>query len=210
MKINGRKEISIHVPHAGHDRTGDAGIRKPGFQSTCPMRGTTSPTWRTFGSLLFQSTCPMRGTTPTSEPVETTETISIHVPHAGHDPISYGGRLVHYYFNPRAPCGARRPGRIAVGNFRNFNPRAPCGARLKIGQADCIVQYFNPRAPCGARRGPYPVPQWVYIFQSTCPMRGTTGPYPVPPWVYIFQSTCPMRGTTAQIQSQKPFYAPIL
>ena len=63
MKINGRKEISIHVPHAGHDRTGDAGIRKPGFQSTCPMRGTTSPTWRTFGSLLFQSTCPMRGTT---------------------------------------------------------------------------------------------------------------------------------------------------
>lgn len=25
-----------------------------------------------------------------------------------------------------------------------------------------------------------------------------------------FQSTCPVRGTTAQIQSQKPFYAPIL
>ena len=55
------------------------------FQSTCPMRGTTSS--RTQCHLIsgFQSTCPMRGTTRTERDRYCCDGISIHVPHAGHD-----------------------------------------------------------------------------------------------------------------------------
>ena len=80
------------------------------------------------------------------------------------------------YFNPRAPCGARRPrhsnlyrsatisihaprvGRdfnlVQVLRFLcNFNPRAPCGARRYPSASVCPKTHnFNPRAPCGARR----------------------------------------------------------
>ena len=79
-------------------------------------------------------------------------------------------------FNPRAPCGARRPsGDICRRSSIDFNPRAPCGARLlEVGMDYQQVKFqptrplrgatdykrlscgrtgnFNPRAPCGARR----------------------------------------------------------
>ena len=100
--------------------------------------------------------------------------ISIHAPRAGRDiPLI----LIFYdpkYFNPRAPCGARRsaafphvvshqfqstrPVRGATGScFRcgsgpsDFNPRAPCGARPTAPTLLLSRFYFNPRAPCGAR-----------------------------------------------------------
>ena len=34
------------------------------------------------------------------------------------------------YFNPRPPCGGRRPTRVKKGTFSHFNPRPPCGGRL--------------------------------------------------------------------------------
>ena len=55
-------------------------------------------------------------------------------------------------FNPRAPCGARRRGRVQSAACRCFNPRAPCGARL-----DEMKAY-----------------QAAVEFQSTRPMRGAT------------------------------------
>ena len=80
------------------------------------------------------------------------------------------------YFNPRAPCGARRQFLqefIAPGEFQStrplrgataktsakscgyldFNPRAPCGARPCHLAPVLSIRHFNPRAPCGARRG---------------------------------------------------------
>ena len=84
----------------------------------------------------------------------------------------------HRYFNPRAPCGARRvtlvpgirhelfqstrPVRGAtgcdpehVGGRHHFNPRAPCGARRAAAWPPSRRQNFNPRAPCGARQQKY-------------------------------------------------------
>ena len=78
------------------------------------------------------------------------------------------------YFNPRAPCGARRwyqpqaglyfefqstrPLRGATHSLLlsscfsgDFNPRAPCGARPLAWPSAIGLHYFNPRAPCGAR-----------------------------------------------------------
>ena len=55
------------------------------FQSTCPARGTTIvPLWLTAGA-AFQSTCPARGTTLSRVAVI----------------------FLFFYFNPRAPRGAR-------------------------------------------------------------------------------------------------------
>ena len=80
------------------------------------------------------------------------------------------------YFNPRAPCGARRPPCPLCPAGPYFNPRAPCGARRTARRAILAVRgfqstrpvwgatpafaaahvrqrHFNPRAPCGARLG---------------------------------------------------------
>ena len=55
------------------------------------------------------------------------------------------------YFNPRAPCGARRVPVRSAPAVQYFNPRAPCGARRLETSAFPLMRYFNPRAPCGAR-----------------------------------------------------------
>ena len=102
----------------------------------------------------FQSTRPLRGATPS--------------------PASSSAWW--WYFNPRAPCGARRGGKTAscgelifqptrplrgatrrvvrgCKNQMHFNPRAPCGARLEARPAaGAAIANFNPRAPCGARQ----------------------------------------------------------
>ena len=58
------------------------------------------------------------------------EIISIHAPHAGRDLCSRKYKKMESYFNPRAPCGARRAQLPRASRWRGyFNPRAPCGAR---------------------------------------------------------------------------------
>ena len=103
--------ISIHVPLAGHDQFSTySGFVYLVFQSTCPLRGTTShkrstTDWCTFQSTCplrgttsrccvdcqqrgFQSTCPLRGTTvPARRGGCSRLCISIHVPLAGHDQL---------------------------------------------------------------------------------------------------------------------------
>ena len=78
------------------------------------------------------------------------------------------------YFNPRAPCGARRRPRVGTFSPQHFNPRAPCGARLCSAFIVHSLLYFNPRAPCGARHSNPQQPLPAYAFQSTRPMRGAT------------------------------------
>ena len=136
---------------------------------------------------VFQSTRPVWGAThsPASDPG--CARISIHAPRVGRDssfrrcpctaaafqstrPV-WGAtradgwrRYVLQHFNPRAPCGARRRGRLAAhAGMANFNPRAPCGARLgpalslspsllisihapRVGRDGCFVPARSPRA----------------------------------------------------------------
>ena len=124
----------------------------------------------------FQSTRPLRGATPS--------------------PASSSAWW--WYFNPRAPCGARRGGKTAscgelifqptrplrgatrrvvrgCKNQMHFNPRAPCGARLEARPAaGAAIANFNPRAPCGARRCDFGDKWGRHIFQPTRPLRGAT------------------------------------
>ena len=147
--------ISIHAPHAGRDLPPFFRFfLTHTFQSTRPMRGATAAQHDVDSHQEFQSTRPMRGATCRRE---------------------FWMQEVEY-FNPRAPCGARRLHWDLRADRRcYFNPRAPCGARphrgvlrlhghaisihaphagrdlLPFRACECRSD-FNPRAPCGARQ----------------------------------------------------------
>ena len=86
----GRLKISIHAPHAGRD---------------------VSIQHRRRADCRFQSTRPMRGATRTFTTRFPPGKISIHAPHAGRDLVNLAPICQDQDFNPRAPCGARLPGR---------------------------------------------------------------------------------------------------
>ena len=151
-----RDSISIHAPRAGCDR------KIPGhhrlcfqFQSTHPVRGATGPGRASATTSRFQSTHPVRGATL----------------------WLVRQQVLQIDFNPRTPCGVRRPGRPPYCcPSTDFNPRTPCGVRpinlsgtfdelvisIHAPRAGCDPPYilevigrtehFNPRTPCGVRR----------------------------------------------------------
>ena len=175
-----KKKISIHAPLAGRDgreqrhdpqvahfnprapcgarpRCAAVGTRSFRFQSTRPLRGATvtiTPTRHVRAE--FQSTRPLRGATPR---------------------MLRQRRITILHFNPRAPCGARRPRRRFLwqdqGEFQstrplrgatsnhlgeeltnlNFNPRAPCGARLITWMGQLLDFYISIHAPLAGRDG---------------------------------------------------------
>ena len=101
--------------------------------------------------------------------------ISIHAPHAGCDSCAGRCQRLASDFNPRTPCGVRRPTTSnPLFSYFHFNPRTPCGVRLAKNcsrfwaarfqsthplrgatAASTVPQtlqvYFNPRTPCGVR-----------------------------------------------------------
>ena len=79
-----------------------------GFQPTRPLRGATLIWMVCAVAPIFQPTRPLRGATATDETGQHYVLISTHAPLAGRDrcvSFVFGGKI---YFNPRAPCGARR------------------------------------------------------------------------------------------------------
>ena len=103
--------------------------------------------------------------------------ISTHAPLAGRDPSPAALRSSNcFYFNPRAPCGARRVYRVAaVGGGLVFQPTRPLrGATGERIQKLQMGKNFNPRAPCGARPGLRTLNKWQETFQPTRPLRGAT------------------------------------
>ena len=146
--------ISIHAPRAGcdiqrkanHARTSDFNPRTPCgvrleklrinfnavlFQSTHPVRGATQSLFRYKGDLtIFQSTHPVRGATS-----------------ARGLPM-----LLVLNFNPRTPCGVRRPKfnyEVRHKNISIHAPRAGCDDMEPALFPDSFN--FNPRTPCGVR-----------------------------------------------------------
>ena len=125
------------------------------------------------------------------------------------------------YFNPRAPCGARRACRTSACGTARFQSTRPVRGATRAGRRGYAPgRDFNPRAPCGARLYKTAAFVWIKKFQSTRPVRGATlclhGPPPpenhfnprapcgarlhrrADPALYgRFQSTRPVRGATS-------------
>ena len=128
-----------------------------------------------ISSSRFQPTRPLRGATEEMAQKRSGSLISTHAPLAGRDittRLAVDGETG--YFNPRAPCGARRIVQALPQTASYFNPRAPCGARPMAALPFTRIVYFNPRAPCGARLGYLTREQTHDEFQPTRPLRGAT------------------------------------
>ena len=144
--------VSIHAPHAGRDSATTSQVPKHScFNPRAPCGAR--PRFEVFLQRLnlFQSTRPMRGATSFRLDVCPVVHVSIHAPRVGRDHLDRNSVGRCGRFNPRAPCGARRPLRLYCGRGSCFNPRAPCGARRRFSQSYRFSAGFNPRAPCGAR-----------------------------------------------------------
>ena len=124
----------------------------------------------------FQSTRPVWGATIQTDRRQQQREISIHAPRVGRDPDGRERDVWHSTdFNPRAPCGARRPcctgcshpPRISIHAPRvgrddvtaglkqaaaTFQSTRPVwGATIPLRTLQGWISNFNPRAPCGAR-----------------------------------------------------------
>ena len=220
------RSISIHAPHAGRDRSG--GLPPVGGlhfnpRAPCGARRGRLP-WAGdlfyisihaphagrdsfFRNLLsfnlrFQSTRPMRGATYTIGGQWRSIQISIHAPHAGRDcRTSHEFPQAEPYFNPRAPCGARRILNSMFDHPQGFQSTRPMrGATIAATVATPTIIFQSTRPMRGATRSRPSTGRQTASFQSTRPMRGAT-PFTVCccQRACLFQSTRPVRGATTII-----------
>ena len=83
--------------------------------------------------MAFQSTRPVRGATAGGSVCGCVGSISIHAPRAGRDFSVMASGLREYYFNPRAPCGARQvtwKGLMTATEFQSTRPVRGATARV--------------------------------------------------------------------------------
>ena len=102
-------KISIHAPRVGCDYA-NIGVMSRGkiFQSTHPVWGATAQKWERRSTALR---------------------ISIHAPRVGCDVWVSATQVTTENFNPRTPCGVRRPGRGCrpwPGRISIHAPRVGC------------------------------------------------------------------------------------
>ena len=124
------------------------------------------------------------------------------------------------YFNPRAPCGARRSSAQNLHNDLLFQPTRPLrGATISsrpilatgkisthaplagrdISSARCQTSFttnFNPRAPCGARRVLVSLVPITSNFNPRAPCGARPRPQHLARESLRFQPTRPLRGAT--------------
>ena len=126
------------------------------------------------------------------------------------------------YFNPRSPCGERRPVFACKFAHLNFNPRSPCGERLsrcfqrthttmisihapRVGSDRPVMQpspcplYFNPRSPCGERLQAGIQAFNLADFNPRSPCGERLRKINAEPTPEKFQSTLPVWGATRDV-----------
>ena len=126
-----RKYFNPRAPCGARQRQHDALLRQPLISIHAPLAGRDSASMtHFFASPLFQSTRPMRGATNSS----------------------FQRYFFCHYFNPRAPCGARRRNCNSMGQVHKISIHAPhAGRDCQAAHREPYCTNFNPRAPCGAR-----------------------------------------------------------
>ena len=174
------QRISIHAPRTGRD----------------PERGARDRSW-----MQFQSTRPVRGATAKQSLLQKGRKISIHAPRTGRDMLVPLTSCACWYFNPRAPYGARRTRAYPRESRTNFNPRAPYGARHRPAYLHRTGRDFNPRAPYGARPPLRPSAHFARQISIHAPRTGRDSTSTTLQLNLIaFQSTRPVRGATVHFR----------
>ena len=193
--------ISIHAPHTGRDvRTGRTRRHtRCNFNPRAPYGARRHPHFTMRPVLGFQSTRPIRGATRRHRRLPTVLGISIHAPHTGRDFTISTMIVGKFYFNPRAPYGARRSPLSRRRNCPYISIHAPHTGR-DVYSRDMTLQgiVISIHAPhtgrdfsqirstrrhgtisihaphTGRDRLPVEFRNADYRFQSTRPIRGAT------------------------------------
>ena len=142
------------------------------------MRGATICNIRHFLFLgIFQPTRPLRGAT---------------------FPLLFVS-FCYSYFNPRAPCGARRSQTAYLPSHQGISTHAPLAGRdRELNELSRTVIDFNPRAPCGARLMVIPLLSISVVISTHAPLAGRDRSYQRQKQnKQEFQPTRPLRGATA-------------
>ena len=98
--------------------------------------------------------------------------ISTHAPLAGRDFIFSSSACVAFYFNPRAPCGARPSKYPCMHRDKYFNPRAPCGARLTQSKLSDLQAEFQPTRPLRGATHAEHARRLMVVISTHAPLAG--------------------------------------
>ena len=149
-------EISIHAPRAGRDGEGGAsGGESEDFNPRAPCGARLLAIMTLLLLSIFQSTRPVRGATRSAPADVISALISIHAPRAGRDFLLCNSVLADF-ISIHAPRAGRdsRPSSIVLRNTY-FNPRAPCGARrVSWPRWACKTLFQSTRPVRGATPAP--------------------------------------------------------
>ena len=125
------------------------------------------------------------------------ESISIHTPHAGSDPVRHQRRFAQIDFNPHSPCGERRqdtvkhsrPARISI-----HTPHAGSDGLVMEAGEPVPISIHTPHAGSDSPSARYTNGREISIHT---PHAGSDWQNVTPaPVRRLFQSTLPMRGAT--------------
>ena len=177
IPISADCQISTHAPLAGRDhQKAPARSGTDNFNPRAPCGARRQSPMQKSECQEFQPTRPLRGATKPAKVRHLAMNISTHAPLAGRDTDAARRCPQKGYFNPRAPCGARRFCAIAIPHDRAISTHAPLagrdafvplqyptiarfqptrplrGATHPPLRSGLYWTYFNPRAPCGARQ----------------------------------------------------------
>ncbi len=133
--------------------------RQQKFQSTRPVWGATSEASGNIDGQIISIHAPRVGRDLVDRGDKGRAVISIHAPRVGRDFRKAPWREPRTYFNPRAPCGARRSINIKFSPMEGISIHAPRVGRDPDGE---LVEKSTGR------------------FQSTRPVWGATASYQSP------------------------------
>ena len=151
-------------------------IQITGFQPTLPVRGATSIVSNSAAALSISTHAPRAGSDrPAASPSARGEAISTHAPRAGSDRKASVRLSSVYHFNPRSPCGERRPPTTVGGMISPFQPTLPVrGATCAYTSCPSVhsISTHAPRAGSDAGHARHRLT--IGEFQPTLPVRGAT------------------------------------
>ena len=102
-------------------------------------------------------------------------------------------------FNPRSPCGERRPRPVHKFRVQVFQSTLPLRGATSSTNGSTIRSSISIHAPlAGSDGSDFDYSRILQIFQSTLPLRGATPEILLRFQVIQFQSTLPLRGATCR------------
>ena len=142
-------KISIHAPHAGRDSNGDSVGQRHFISIHAPHAGRDFLKRLRKEHSYISIHAPHAGRDPLVPEMQGIEhRISIHAPHAGRDHF-YGRRRFRVFISIHAPHAGRDTFTVLLRNILGsyFNPRAPCGARRGLSILIWALVIFQSTRP---------------------------------------------------------------